>query len=306
MSARSTVRRGLEKTIGKERTKRIARAVRARSGGPAVAPDTKELAYHLSVIREELIRSRTGGAGKGGGRADQRTVDNLQAIRRELNSGRTIPSVPIVLRQRSVDQSVDHILNEPEFADVMVATKKSECLASALRATTIDGMVCEFGVYKGESLTQIAQYFPDRTVHGFDSFIGLPESWSGTSKNAGAFDIGGTPPPVPVDNVEFHVGFFDTTVPKFEANHQGPFAFVHLDADLYSSTKTVMDTLFDWFVPGTVIVFDEYFGYHGWQNHEHKAFMELLERSGFGYEAIAVGHMNLGVRLTEGKKKAAK
>ena len=209
------------------------------------------------------------------------------------------PSVPVALRQRSVQQAVDHVLEDPRFTNVMVAPNKPECLAASLRATTIDGMICEFGVYKGESLTQIARYFPDRTVHGFDSFAGLPESWSGTSKNAGAFDIGGAPPPVPVTNVEFHVGFFDKTVPPFEAGHQGPFAFVHLDADLYSSTKTVMDTLFDWFVPGTVIVFDEYFGYHGWQNHEHKAFMELLTRSGLSYEAISLGHMNLGVRLIE-------
>ena len=74
---------------------------------------------------------------------------------------------------------------------------------------------------------------------------------------------------------------------------------MHLDADLYSSTMTVIDTLFDWFVPGTVIVFDEYYGYPGWERHEHKAFMELLERSGLSFEGISIGHMNLGVKLVE-------
>ncbi|WP_167736658.1 class I SAM-dependent methyltransferase [Nocardioides sp. 1609] len=207
------------------------------------------------------------------------------------------PSVPLRLRERSVEHSVDYILGERRLDSAQVALNKPEAIAAALRATTIDGMVAEFGVYQGTSLTQIARFFDTRTVHGFDSFAGLPESWSGTSKGAGDFDIGGRPPELPVSNVEFHVGFFDTTVAPFEAAHEGPFSFVHLDADLYSSTRTVFDVLFDWFVPGTVIVFDEYFGYHGWQLHEHRAFMEFLDRSGLSYEGVSIGHMNLGVRL---------
>lgn len=232
----------------------------------------------------------------------------LRSIRRELAQTRremarsrkpAIPSVPHRLRERSVEQSVDYILGESRLDGAQVAPNKHDTLAAALRATTIDGMVAEFGVFEGQTLTRIAEYFDDRTVHGFDSFIGLPEAWSGTSKDVGAFDIGGQPPELPVSNVEFHVGFFDSTVPPFGEQHQGPFAFVHLDADLYSSTKTVMETLFHWFVPGTVVLFDEYFGYHGWQHHEHKAFMELLDRSGLTYEGLSIGHMNLAVRLLE-------
>jgi hypothetical protein len=229
-------------------------------------------------------------------------VDLLGAIRRELAAGRRTPppSVPVQLRQRSVETSVDYILGERRFDNAQIAANKHEALSAALRAVTIEGLVAEFGVFQGNSLTQIARFFDDRTVHGFDSFVGLPESWSGTSKSAGDFDIGGTPPELPVSNVEFHVGFFDKTVPQFATSQQGPFAFVHMDADLYSSTKTIFDTLFAWFVPGTVIVFDEYFGYHGWENHEHKAFMEFLEKSGFSYEGLSIGHMNAGVRLIAG------
>ncbi len=223
----------------------------------------------------------------------------LRTIREELAQGRRPrpPSVPVELRQRSVDQSIDYILSDPRLDDAQVAPNKHETIDAALKATTLDGVVAEFGVYQGTSLTQVARYFDGLTVHGFDSFVGLPESWSGTSEGAGAFDIGGQPPELEVPNVEFHVGFFDTTVPPFATEHKGPFSFVHLDADLYSSTKTVMDGLFDWFVPGTVVVFDEYFGYHGWQKHEHKAFMELLARSGLSYEGLCIGHMNLAVRL---------
>ena len=209
--------------------------------------------------------------------ADKPTVtDLLAAVRTELRVTRTIPSTGIVLRQRAVDQAVEYILSDSRFDDVQVSLDNVATMAAALTEVTLDGMVAEFGVYKGTSLTQIAKFFPDRTVHGFDSFVGLPDSWGGTSKGAGAFDIGAKPPELSVTNVEFHVGWFDDTVPVFAKEHSGPFAFAHLDADLYSSTKTVFDTIGDWFVPGTIVVFDEYFGYHGWQRHEHKAFHEFL------------------------------
>jgi hypothetical protein len=182
---------------------------------------------------------------------------------------------------------------------VQVTLNNASTIATALQTVTSEGMVAEFGVYKGTSLTQIAKFFPGRTVHGFDSFIGLPDAWGGTSKGAGAFDIGAEPPHLSVSNVEFHVGWFDATVPIFAKEHSGPFAFAHLDADLYSSTKTVFDTLGDWFVPGTVVVFDEYFGYHGWQRHEHQAFHEFLADASLSFEAISLGHMNLAVRLTD-------
>jgi hypothetical protein len=222
----------------------------------------------------------------------------LQRIVKQLEVSRTIPSTPIRLRQHAVEASVEYILGNPRFDDIQVAMKNPGALDIGLRAATTTGTVAEFGVYKGNSLTAIARHFGDRIVHGFDSFVGLPEQWGGTDKGVGAFDVGGTPPTLPVTNVEFHVGFFDMTVPVFATGAHPPFAFVHLDADLYSSTRLVFDHLQRMFVPGTVIVFDEYFGYHGWHLHEHRAFMEFLEASGLEYEALAVGHMNLAIRLT--------
>ena len=225
-------------------------------------------------------------------------TDLLAEVRKELRITRTIPSTGIVLRQRAVDQAVDYILSDPRFDNVQVSLHNASTLTAALKAVTLDGTVAEFGVYKGVSLTQIAKFFPDRTVHGFDSFVGLPDAWG--SKEAGAFDIGAKPPQLSVSNVEFHVGWFDDTIPVFAQKYSGPLAFAHLDADLYSSTKTVFDDIGDWFVAGTIVVFDEYFGYHGWQRHEHKAFQEFLSRTGLSFEAISLGHMNLAVRLING------
>ena len=40
-----------------------------------------------------------------------------------------------------------------------------------------DGEVLEFGVYAGGSITRTANALPNMTIHGFDSFEGLPEDW---------------------------------------------------------------------------------------------------------------------------------
>ncbi len=232
--------------------------------------------------------------------ADESTTETLRQILRQLQTMRNIPSTALQLRQESVADAVRYIRGDHRFDEVLVVLHNEEALRAALREVPDwPGLMAEFGVYRGTSLTTIAQTFPDVTVHGFDSFVGLPEAWSGTQKVAGDFGIGGRPPALPVSNVEFHVGWFDQTVPPFAQGTTEPFRFAHLDADLYSSTKTVFDNLGDRFVPGTVVVFDEYFGYHGWQLHEHKAFMELLEARNLTFKALAIGHMNLAVRLLE-------
>jgi hypothetical protein len=245
----------------------------------------------------EALRARASlRSSRGGVMAD----DLLRKILKQLEVTRTIPSTAIRLRERAVDDAVEYILGDRRFDSMQVALHNIDTLQAALKQVDTTGTVAEFGVYQGRTLTAIARRFPDQTVHGFDSFEGLPEAWGGTNKPEGSFDIGGSPPKLPVKNVEFHVGHFDETVPKFAMTHSGPFSFVHLDADLYSSTKTVLDVLGDWFVAGTIVVFDEYFGYHGWQHHEHRAFTEFLERTGLSFQALGLGHMNLAVRLTAG------
>ena len=76
-------------------------------------------------------------------------------------------------------------------------------------------------------------------------------------------------------NVRLYKGWFEDTLPPFREQHPGPVAFLHLDADLYSSTRTILDLLGDGIVPGTVIAFDEFFNYPGWREGEYQAFTEF-------------------------------
>jgi hypothetical protein len=52
--------------------------------------------------------------------------------------------------------------------------------------------------------------------------------------------------------------------------------------------------------PGSVLLFDEFFNYPGWQDHEHRAWREFCERSGvrFEYLGFAEDDEQLFLRIT--------
>ena len=81
-------------------------------------------------------------------------------------------------------------------------------------------------------------------------------------------------------------GWFDKTLPEFLAREPGPIGFLHVDCDIYSSTKTVLDLCAPRLAPGAVIVFDEFFNYKGYELHEYKAFFEFAERFDVAYRFI--------------------
>jgi len=159
------------------------------------------------------------------------------------------------------------------------------------------GLICEFGVHRGDSVNTLAKWMPNVEIHGFDSFEGLPEEWQ-SDIGKGAFALNGTPKVAP--NVTLYKGWFDKTLHEFKKEHPGPIAFLHMDADLYSSTKTIFGVLGDQIVPGTVIQFDEYFNYPGWQQHEYRAFSEFCaERSvTFKYLGFARFGEQVAVKIT--------
>ncbi len=62
---------------------------------------------------------------------------------------------------------------------------------------------------------------------------------------------------------------------------------MHVDCDIYSSTKNIFDMLDSKIKSGTIIVFDEYFNYRNWQQHEFKAFQEFVVQTNIKYEYLA-------------------
>lgn len=154
-----------------------------------------------------------------------------------------------------------------------------ELLSRAIGIAAPEGLFLEFGVASGRTITHLASR---RTgpIYGFDSFQGLPEDWrTGYARGAFAGAVPNVPP-----NVHLLTGLFSHTLPDFLRQNPDALSFVHIDCDLYSSTKLILDTLAGRIVPGTILVFDEYFNYPGWKQHEFKAFKEFVAAHSIKYD----------------------
>lgn len=176
----------------------------------------------------------------------------------------------------------DQMLTAERFADPY------RTLEYALSQVAGSGLALEFGVYSGTTLGVITGALGGSGVYGFDSFEGLPEPWR-TGFDAGAFDVDTLPDAGSADLV---VGWFAETLPGFLAEHPGPVTFLHVDSDLYSSARTVLEHVGPRLEPGSIVVFDEYFNYPGWQHHEYRAWQEHVERTGLEYSYLAYTHNN--------------
>lgn len=179
-------------------------------------------------------------------------------------------------KRETLDYIRENMVDAPYFE------KHPALVKFALGEVQTEGLFLEFGVGRGKSMRWIASAVKD-TVHGFDSFDGIQEHWNGNP--IGSFAQKQLPK-VP-DNVVFHKGYFNKTLPGFLESHAGPIAFLHVDCDLYSSTVSIFGELGHRLQPGSIILFDEYYNFHRWQQHEFKAFQEFVATSGLVYEYIA-------------------
>lgn len=169
----------------------------------------------------------------------------------------------------------------------------------AIKNVTIEnGLVLEFGVFSGTTINHIASK-KSWVVDGFDSFEGLPENWrDGFDK--GHFKVSELPKVR--ENVRLHKGWFNESIPLYLQNFNKqnlPIAYLHIDCDLYSSTKTIFELLENLIVTGTVIVFDEYFNFDGWENDEFKAFQEFVASKNLKYEYLTYNykHEQVSVKI---------
>ena len=160
------------------------------------------------------------------------------------------------------------------------------------------GLVLEFGVWEGKSINVIAKLMPKYHVYGFDSFFGLEEDWSGTKNNKETFNVNGLMP-VTRENVRIIPGWFNATLPRFlEENLDKKIVLLHMDADTYTPTNFVLTALHNNISRGTIIVFDEYFGYaKTWRFHEYKAFQEFIVNYRIKYRYIAFTNIAVAIEI---------
>lgn len=193
------------------------------------------------------------------------------------------------LLEDALAETVEYI--KSNMSEALILRDEIGVISHGLRQVTVDGLFMEFGVRSGRTINHIAARRPNVTVHGFDSFEGLPEAWAGYTMDKGAF--GGEGIPEVESNVRLHVGWFDETLPTFLSEHTGAreqdVAFIHIDSDIYSSAMTILTELAPRFRPGSVIVFNEYFNYPNWKQHEFRAWQEFCDDRDVVYEYLAWG-----------------
>jgi Macrocin-O-methyltransferase (TylF) len=195
---------------------------------------------------------------------------------------------------RALRRSVDYL--EQNMSDALGFDNQRELIEYSLGAVTLDGHYLEFGVFTGGTIRYIARRIDPRTIHGFDSFKGLPEAWSGWNLGSGAFDLKGRLPRVP-KNVRLHRGYFEESLPTWLRDNPGQVAFIHLDCDLYSSTKAVLHLIAPRVTSGTVVLFDEYFNYANWEQHQFKAFQEFAREHDVKYVYLGFARQQVAVRI---------
>lgn len=168
------------------------------------------------------------------------------------------------------------------------------CLDHALGLLDRPGLLLEFGVADGHSLRRVVAGAPAGSrVVGFDSFDGLPEHWR-DGFGQGMFRT--NRPEVP--GAELVVGLYTATLPTWSSNDE-PIRLVHIDCDLYSSTRTVLEHIGPHLTPGGLVVFDEFHGYSGHEAHEAKAWAEWAEENDIRWTVLAEGPEQLLIRLED-------
>ncbi|QSE81719.1 class I SAM-dependent methyltransferase [Rhodococcus koreensis] len=217
----------------------------------------------------------------------QRLGELEQQARRDITQ-----ALDVRATKEAAEFVLEHMPKAPVFWN------PQDTLRYGLSQVEVEGLALEFGVASGTTLRIIVEELKDaeHEVFGFDVFSGLPQTWR-TGFPAGEFAQEKLPK---VRGAELVPGLFEDTLSGFLEKHPGPASFVHLDADLYSSTKSVLDRLEQRLVAGTVIVFDEFFNFPGWQEHEYRAWTEFVDRTdvGFEYLSYTANHEQVVVRIT--------
>lgn len=183
-----------------------------------------------------------------------------------------------------------------------------------------DELVLDLGVWLGWS-TRLISDACNRKVYGFDTFSGLVEDWqvedhvvkrgtfavsepfgqrfmrdTGVSFHDGVPDALGR-------KVEFIKGStYDTLAPFLAERRPAPIRLFHMDLDTYESCLHALETCKNRFVPGSILVFDEYLI----TNSEMRAFYEFQSRYELEWRYRAWGletmEMNVGMTVSRWKR----
>lgn len=208
------------------------------------------------------------------------------------------------VNQRAVKESADYVVSN--FSEAVIFRLREDlwefCLSSLPKLNIEGGVIAEFGVWKGQSINYFAKKCPKARIYGFDSFEGLEENWYGWKLQKGTFNTNGKLPKCK-KNVQLIKGWFENTLPMFSAKlGQEQIHLLHLDADTYKPTAYVLKAISKNLQPGSIVIFDEYFGYPNWKSHEFKAWQEFVIYEGLSYRYIGYTDKQVAIEILSIRK----
>ena len=236
-----------------------------------------------------------------------------------MTLGRIFRAIQMTLNRNLVPAGVHHLVNQTalqesanfavkNFQNALIFNTREQLWEYVISIVKVSqhsfgnttprgGVITEFGVWKGESINFFAKHCAEHEVFGFDSFEGLEENWSGYRLQKGFFSTNGVMPRCE-PNVKLLKGWFEDTVPGFlNQIGEAKISLLHLDADTYKPTAYVLGALARNIQRGTVILFDEFFGYPNYQSHEYRAWHEFLESYSFSFRYIAYTEKQVAVEI---------
>ena len=162
------------------------------------------------------------------------------------------------------------------------------------------GDFAECGVYKGGSSYLIAAALADsdvnkeRQLHLFDTFQGMPSTANDDPSGIKEGRFGDTSLSAVQEYLRqfpflrFHPGYIPATL---ETVRDSRFAFVHIDVDLYQTTRDCLEFFYQRMVFGGVMIFDDY-GWAIFRDSEKRAVDEF-----FGDKAETPMSLRTGQRI---------
>jgi hypothetical protein len=146
------------------------------------------------------------------------------------------------------------------FSPQTIGVDEGYLIYSAVRSTEkVGGDLAEVGVFRGQSAKIICLAKGARLLHLFDTFGGLPAPGSVDT----AFTEGEYACSLPTVQQyladEHHVHYYPGLFPETAAPASGRrFSFVHLDVDLYASTRAALEFFYPRLSAGGIIVSHDY------------------------------------------------
>jgi len=180
------------------------------------------------------------------------------AARVFLAQNRPVVSYDLPHRAKAV-RLIKQVHAEREM--ILTVPEAYSIFATVERTAKVPGDVAEVGVYQGGSSKLICEAKGARHLHLFDTFEGLPPRKDIDpvyfSKGKFACSIESVRQYLgSYSDVSFYQGFFPRTATPVSDRR---FSFVHLDVDLYESTRSCLEFFYPRMSPGGVIMSHDYF-----------------------------------------------